>query len=61
MSDILVPVQVILKLFTMANELFSYWVVGNTLTDPQGETFIESLSVVVERSTYVWAWLWSIV
>jgi hypothetical protein len=61
MSDILVPVQVVLKLFTMANELLSYWVVGNTLVDPGGETLIESLAVIIERSTRVFAWFWSIV
>jgi hypothetical protein len=60
MSDILVPVQVVLKLFTMANELLGYWVVGNSLTDPGGQGLVESLAVIVERSARVMAWFWSI-
>jgi len=61
MSDILVPVQVFLKLFTLANALLGHWVMGNVLTDPQGETLVESLATVIERATYVIAWFWSIV
>ena len=47
MSDILVPIQVILKLFIMANEFLGYWVQGNALTVPDGESFVESLAVIV--------------
>ena len=61
MTDILIPVQVVLKLFIMANELLSYWVVGNTLTEPSGSRFIESIALVLERMTYVQAWFWSII
>jgi hypothetical protein len=61
MSDILIPIQVIIKLFTMTNSLFNYWVEGNSLTDPQGETFIESLAVVIERVTFIFASILGIV
>ncbi len=60
MTDILVPVQVVLKLFTMANELLAYWVEGNTLTDPTGNQLIESLAVIVQRSASMFAWIWSL-
>ena len=60
MSDILVPVQVILKLFTLANAVLGHWVQGNTLTDPAGIHFADSLAVVIDRVTYVMAWLWGI-
>ena len=61
MTDILIPVQVVLKLFIMANELLNYWVVGNALTEPSGSRFVESIAVVLERMTYIHAWLWSII
>ena len=61
MSDVLIPVQVIMKLFTMVNELFGYWVEGNTLTDPSGERLIESLAAVIESSTYIFSLFLSIV
>jgi len=53
MSDILVPIQVIIKLFTMTNELLGYWVQGNALTDPGGDTLIQSIAVVIERGMYI--------
>jgi hypothetical protein len=61
MSDVLVPVQVILKLFTMTNSLLGYWVDGNVLTDPNGVDFIEALATVIQKSTEVFAWIWGIV
>jgi len=61
MSDVLIPIQVIIKLFTMANALFGYWVEGNTLTDPAGEGLIESLAVIIERSSYFFALFWGLV
>ena len=61
MSDVLIPIQVIIKLFTMTNSLFNYWVEGNNLTDPAGETFIESLATVIERITFIFASILGIV
>jgi len=60
MSDILIPVQVILKLFTLTNGVLGRWVEGNALTDPAGTEFANSLAVVIDRITYVLAWLWGI-
>ena len=61
MSDVLIPIQVVIKLFTMTNALLSYWVEGNALTDPAGNNLIESLAIVIERSTYIFALLMGIV
>ena len=61
MTDILVPVRVVLKLFTMADALLAFWVEGNAMTDPAGSQFMESMAVVIERTAYVFAWIWSIV
>lgn len=60
MSDVLIPVQVIIKLFVMANGLFRYWVEGNNLTDPMGESFIQSMAVVVTRTVEFIAQLWNL-
>ena len=60
MSDVLIPIQVIIKLFVMANGLFGYWVEGNSLTDPVGESFIQSMAVVVTKTVEFIAVLWNI-
>ncbi|MFC1847817.1 hypothetical protein ACFLXV_00695 [Chloroflexota bacterium] len=44
----------------MTNELLGYWVEGNVLTDPAGDTLIGSLAVVVERVLYIFASILSI-
>ena len=54
MSYVLIPVEVIVKLFTLSNGLLGYWAVGNTLTGA-GESLLESLAVIIQRSAYVFA------
>ncbi len=51
MSDVLVPIQVLIKLSAIMNGMLSYWVEGNALTDPRGETLVSGMVAIIERLT----------
>lgn len=59
MSDVLIPVQVILQLFTLTNGLLNNWVMGNNITD-SGGLLLESLARIIEGMANVFALIWNL-